>query len=154
MMMEVTADKDVYLTILEVNPDGDLRVMFPNPVSKEMKFYPKGRIAAGERARIPDSLSEDTLTAGFFIDLEPPLGAYQLRAFVATDLPTAISIREYIGEYGVAQQALERDELYRQEQMANQGESGVSARGEIRRAGGNKPKPDWTAATIRYVVED
>ena len=154
MMMEVTADKDVYLTILEVNPDGELSIMFPNSVSKDMKFYPKGRIAAGEQVRIPDSLSEGTLTAGFFIDLKPPLGVYQLRAFIATDLPTAISIREYIGEYGVAQQALERDELYRREQMANQGESGVSARGEIRRAGGTKPKPDWTAATVRYLVEE
>jgi hypothetical protein len=157
MIMEVSADRDVYVAILRIDPTGDLQVLFPNPVTRVVGFYPKGLIRANETVRIPSSLADDSNIAGFYLNAEPPLGRYELRAFAAADLKTAIRIWEYIGEYGIAQQELERDALYREEQRrqaAARHEGELASRGGAITPIGADWKPDWTAVTVSYVVED
>ena len=149
MVMEVSADQDVYLTIVQIDPAGGFSILFPNPATPD----PNGRIPGNKRFRIPDARPNEIQSVVYSIDMFPPVGRYELRAFAANDLETAVRIWDYIGEYGIALQVLEDDPLYqlanrlRAKELAGDGEDGLVSRGATE-------KPDWTAVTASYFLEE
>jgi hypothetical protein len=58
-------------------------------------FLPNGFLRAGQRTRIPDSLSSGN-QAGFYFDYIPPTGLDTVRVFASTDLQTAETIRRFV----------------------------------------------------------
>lgn len=147
LTMEVSADRDVYLTIVQLDPTGTLSILFPNRTTPD----PKGRIPGGQRIRIPDSAPNEIQSQVYYFDVFPPVGKYELRAFAATDLSNAIKIWDFIGEYGIALQELEDDPLYVQEKRR---QAGLATGGDRLVSRGSTVEPDWTAVTASFLVED
>ena len=66
LALELRASTESYITIVDIDSEGHIVVMFPNALQRP-GYYPEGRIAAGETVRIPDSLA-DANAAGFHWD--------------------------------------------------------------------------------------
>ncbi len=96
LMLEVNVDADCYLTIVDVDPEGTVNVLFPNNYTKA-GFLPEGFVKRGEKVRIPDSLKTGN-HAGFFWDYQPPFGVDTIQIFACTDSETADTIREWISQ--------------------------------------------------------
>ncbi|MYM62681.1 caspase family protein [Pseudomaricurvus sp. HS19] len=94
LMVEVVADRPVYLTIVDVDTEGAITLLFPNSYQRH-DFHTDGFIPANEIVRIPDQLASGN-RAGFHWDYGPPVGRDTLRVFAATDLETARLIRSFI----------------------------------------------------------
>ena len=78
----VEAGFDGYLTLLDINPRGEMVQLFPNRFSQAAAgvFGPGGdRILAGQPVRLPDA------TYGFAFTVQPPLGDGVLLAVVTAD---------------------------------------------------------------------
>ena len=69
IVFNVTSDKNGYLTMLDINPDGDICVIFPN------KFQSNNLIRAGEIYKVP---SPNT----FKLKIRGPSGLERIKAFV------------------------------------------------------------------------
>lgn len=94
LQLEITANADSYVTIVDVDSEGGINVLFPNTYQNQ-NFYPEGRISGGNRVLIPDALEAGN-RAGFYWDYSPPQGTDTIRVFSSTDLETAQMIRERI----------------------------------------------------------
>jgi hypothetical protein len=94
LMLEIRTSADCYLTIVDVDAEGGVNLLFPNTYSSA-GFYPNGFVRGDEAVRIPDSLKEPN-RAGFFWDFQPPAGIDAIQVFASTDLETAETIREWI----------------------------------------------------------
>ncbi|BCA53319.1 hypothetical protein W02_04590 [Nitrospira sp. KM1] len=94
LQLQVTVNADAYVTIVDVDSEGSVNVLFPNAHART-EFHPDGRIRANERVLIPDSLSANN-KAGFYWDYSPPKGTDTVRVFSSTDLETATMIRQKI----------------------------------------------------------
>jgi len=94
LMLEVQASQDSYVTVVDVDTEGGINILFPNAAMKE-NFHPDGLIPGGRPIRLPDSL-ETPNRAGFFWDYQPPAGLDTLRVFAMTDLESASKLREFI----------------------------------------------------------
>ena len=94
LQLEIQATADSYLTIVDVDSEGHLNLLFPS-VHQQPSFYPDGRVRAGESVTIPDSLQSGN-HAGFHWDYAPPAGTDTVRVFASTDLETAQAIRQRI----------------------------------------------------------
>jgi hypothetical protein len=94
LQLEIQTTADSYLTIVDVDSEGRLNLLFPND-HQQPSFYPEGRLRAGELATIPDSLQPGN-HAGFHWDYAPPQGTDTLRVFASTDLETAQAIRQRV----------------------------------------------------------
>jgi hypothetical protein len=95
LMIEIRTSADSYVTIVDVDAEGGINVLFPNAYSNEA-FHPGGRITGGETVRIPDSLQSGN-RAGFLWDYRPPAGLDTIQVFACTDLATAKTIRGWLG---------------------------------------------------------
>jgi type VI secretion system VasD/TssJ family lipoprotein len=93
LQLAVRANCDCYITIIDVDAEGGINLLFPND-AQGVKFYPKGKVRSGETVLIPDSLHEDN-HAGFHFDYSTPPGIDTVRIFASTDLETAEMIRRY-----------------------------------------------------------
>ena len=95
MQLNITVSADAYLTIVDVDSEGNMNVLFPNDYQQN-GFYPEGAVRAGQQVLIPDSLQSGN-RAGFHWDYGPPRGTDTVRVFASTDLMTANIIRHRIG---------------------------------------------------------
>lgn len=94
LQLEVKVNADAYLTIVDVDSEGGVNLLFPNDYAKP-SFYPDGFVRDGETMLIPDSLN-DKNKAGFYWDYSPPKGTDTVRVFSSTDLETAQMIRQKV----------------------------------------------------------
>ncbi len=148
-------ETDGYLTIVDVDTDGKISVLFPNAFSEKRGFLPGGFVRGGSEVTIPDSLSRPN-AAGFFWDIAPPAGLDTLQVFFASDERSAREIREFIG-------AMASDEA---EEMSLRGLARTLATRGVKIVGDDSASPpaaapaghdarttDWTSTTLSYLVE-
>jgi len=149
LMLEIEVSTDSYVTVVDVDPEGGVAVLFPNPVSERNGFLPAGFVPAGRAVRIPDAL-EDNL-AGFYWDYVPPVGIDTLRVFAAGDPQTAQRIRDFLDQFSRAAArggdgTPSRLDLYaRTTQVATRGVATVTDESTV---------GDWVAASVTVVVEE
>jgi hypothetical protein len=94
LQLSIAVNADAYLTIVDVDTEGNMNVLFPNDY-QHSEFYPNGAVHANQRVLIPDSLQSGN-RAGFHWDYSPPSGTDTVRIFASTDLATAGTIRQRI----------------------------------------------------------
>jgi Caspase domain/Domain of unknown function (DUF4384) len=94
LQLEIEVNANCFLTIVDVDSEGNLNVLFPNDY-QHGDFYANGAVRAGTPALIPDSL-QSANRAGFYWDYSPPRGTDTVRVFASTDLETARTIRQRI----------------------------------------------------------
>jgi hypothetical protein len=94
LQLEVKVNADAYISIVDVDSEGGVNLLFPNDYAKA-SFYPDGFVKAGEPVLIPDSLNNSN-RAGFYWDYSPPKGTDTVRVFSSTDLETAQMIRQKV----------------------------------------------------------
>jgi hypothetical protein len=161
LVLEIEANRDCYLTIVNVDATGGLNLLFPNEHQKP-GYYDLGLIPGGETVRIPDSL--DGNDAGFNWDCSPPAGVESIRVFAATDLSSAETIRRYLGAMGSGESGWRGS--------MNEGLDQVDALGEALarhwlsrgfQATPSSPtkqiltedtQPDWTSVSLTVLVEE
>lgn len=150
LVLEIEVSEDSYITVVDVDPEGSIGVLFPNPISDRRNFYRDGLIRAGKPVSIPDSLSENS--AGFYWDYAAPAGVDTIRVFAARDLATAQNIRRYIAEVAASVNTrggrVDRRDLFRT--AAQVGTRGVQTVAQEESDGGT----DWAAATAIFLVEE
>ncbi len=93
LQISVTVTTDAYVTIVDVDSEGHVNLLFPNTYQRP-DFWPDGRIPGNRPLMIPDSLVSGR--AGFFWDYGPPAGLDTIRIFATSDAPTARLIRDRI----------------------------------------------------------
>jgi hypothetical protein len=175
LMLRVQASDACYLTVVDVDTEGGVHVLFPNVYSQRVGFYRNGYVPGGQALLLPDSLKKGN-RAGFYWDYAEPAGIDTVRVFAATDLATANTIRRHIDRAAAATSALGRAAtrggrtapgrspfaaLARElrAKAANPLRAKASAAGVEKRKPEAGPKPeipktDWTAATVTFLVED
>jgi hypothetical protein len=95
LMLEINSNTDCYLTIVDVDTEGGINVLFPN-IHQNPNFCPNGFIEGGRPVRIPDRLTGGS--ANFNWDCGPPAGVETIQVFACTDLETAETFRRYIAQ--------------------------------------------------------
>ena len=93
LQLEIETTADSYLTVVDVDSQGMMNLLFPNDY-QHRGFYPDGRVRAGELLTLPDSQGGNH--AGFHWDYAPPHGMDTIRVFASTDLETAQAIRRRV----------------------------------------------------------
>lgn len=163
LMLEVRADADCYITIVDVDQTGGITQLFPNDYQNPA-FLPDGLIPGNATVRIPDSFEAGN-EAGFFWDCGPPTGQETIQVFAVTDPETAdfyrATIAEMAGEMeGRGARSLARDPLGAlRESLTDR----WAARGfEVVSAGEEPPEdvdtggsevPEWNTASVTVLVE-
>jgi hypothetical protein len=94
LQLEVSVSADSYLTIVDVDSEGGVNLLFPNNY-QERSFVADGFVRAGETVLIPDSLKPSN-HAGFYWDYTPPKGTDTVRVFTSTDVQTAQMLRQRV----------------------------------------------------------
>lgn len=94
LQLEVKVNADSYLTVVDVDSEGGVNLLFPNDY-QESSFYPEGLVQARATILIPDSIRQGN-KAGFYWDYSPPKGTDTVRVFSSTDLETAQMIRQRV----------------------------------------------------------
>ena len=94
LQIAVTVSSDAYLTIVDVDSEGNPNLLFPNSLQRS-DFWPDGRVPANRTLLFPDSLAGGS-RAGFFWDYGPPAGTDTIRIFASTDAATARLIRDRV----------------------------------------------------------
>jgi Caspase domain/Domain of unknown function (DUF4384) len=100
LQLEVRVNADSYVTIVDVDSEGGVNLLFPNS-HQNRQYHGDGFMRAGEAVLIPDSL-ESGNQAGFYWDYSPPKGTDTIRVFSSTDLQTAQMIRDRIASLQAA----------------------------------------------------
>ena len=90
LMLEIRTSADAYVTVVDVDTEGNVHVLFPGP--ERTGFLPDGLVRGDEIVRLPDSL-EPGGRAGFFWDYGPPAGIDTVLVFASRDLATARAFR-------------------------------------------------------------
>jgi uncharacterized caspase-like protein len=162
LQLLISATKDAYLTIVSVDSEGSVHLLFPNDAQRR-DFLPEGRVGARQPLLIPDSLEQGN-RAGFFWDYGPPAGIDTIRIFASTDLDTARLIRERVRVLqpgatvtpgpGVSQHPVQRLDPLRREL------TGLATRGIVLTAdepvapGATVQSADWAAATVTVAIHE
>jgi hypothetical protein len=94
LQLEVRVNADSYVTIVDVDSEGGVNLLFPNTYQNR-QYHGDGFLRAGEAVLIPDSLKPGN-QAGFYWDYSPPKGTDTIRVFSSTDQQTAQMIRDRI----------------------------------------------------------
>lgn len=94
LQLEVASDTDAYITILDVDAEGGVNVLFPNSYQNS-RYYPDGFIEAGRTVLLPDSLQSGN-QAGFHWDYANPPGVDTIRVFASTTPELAQRIRQAV----------------------------------------------------------
>ena len=94
LQLEIQTNLDCFLTIVDVDSEGSVNLLFPNPHQKSA-FHSQGRVQGSRAILLPDALQSGN-QAGFHWDYSPPPGIDTIRVFASTDLATAEMIRGYI----------------------------------------------------------
>jgi hypothetical protein len=103
LQLEVTTDTDCYITIVDVDAEGNVNVLFPNPYQNQ-NFYGDGFVQASRSILLPDSLKGGN-RAGFHWDYSNPPGVDTIRVFASTDRHLTSRIRQSVssGQSGLTQ---------------------------------------------------
>jgi hypothetical protein len=153
LMLEIEVSEDSYITVVDIDPEGSVGVLFPNPISDRRGFYRDGLIKAGRPVSIPDALADNS--AGFYWDYAAPAGIDTIRVFAARDLATATKIRQYIAELASNVNTrgnngrVDRRDLFRA--APSMGQRGVQV---VAEESSNTSNSDWAAATTIFLVEE
>jgi len=94
LQLEVSVSADSYVTIVDVDSEGGVNLLFPNNY-QQPSFVMDGFVRAGETILIPDSLKPGN-RAGFYWDYTPPKGTDTIRVFTSTDIQTAQMLRQRV----------------------------------------------------------
>jgi hypothetical protein len=94
LQLEVSSDTDAYITIVDVDAEGNVNVLFPNSYQNP-RYYPDGFINAGRTVLLPDSLKSGN-QAGFHWDYANPPGVDTIRVFASTTPELAQRIRQAV----------------------------------------------------------
>jgi hypothetical protein len=94
LQLDITVGSDAYITIVDVDTEGHVNLLFPNEAQRR-DFHPDGMVHARQTVRIPDSLQSGN-RAGFYWDYSPPQGQDVVRVFASSDLSTANLIRSRV----------------------------------------------------------
>ena len=94
LQLEVVSDTDAYITIVDVDAEGAVNVLFPNSY-QDPRYYTDGFINAGRTVLLPDSLQTGN-QAGFHWDYANPPGVDTIRVFASTTLELAQRIRQAV----------------------------------------------------------
>ncbi|MEO8324553.1 MAG: caspase family protein [Nitrospirota bacterium] len=94
LQLEVASDTDVYITIVDVDAEGGVNVLFPNSYQNS-RYYPDGFMEAGRTVLLPDSLQSGN-QAGFHWDYANPPGVDTIRVFASTTPELAQRIRQAV----------------------------------------------------------
>jgi hypothetical protein len=155
LQLDIQVNVDSYITIVDVDSEGSMTVLFPNSYQHQ-DFLASGAVRAYQHWLIPDSL-ESGNRAGFYWDYSPPHGTDTVRVFASTDLATATAIRERINAQqksgvGVADElgALRSD-------LKNSAARGIALVAD--KSPGNSGftstgSADWSAASVTIQVTD
>jgi hypothetical protein len=158
LQLDLVADEDCYLTIVDVDAEGRLNLLFPNEFKNE-GFLPEGRLRRNVRVRIPDSLKEPN-RAGFHWDIWYPPGIDTIRVFATADLRMANLIRAYVrkaasgGTTVVTRSIRERQVTSLgdlREALIARGVKVVASRADD---GAQATASDWTAITLTFEVRE
>ena len=95
LQLDIDVNADSYITIVDVDSEGSMTVLFPNNY-QHGDFLANGAVRAGQHWLIPDSL-ESFNRADFYWDYSPPHGTDTVRVFASKDPATATAIRQRIG---------------------------------------------------------
>ena len=98
LQLEVTTDTDCYITSVDVDAEGNVNVLFPNPYQNQ-NFYADGFVRAGRSIILPDSLNSGN-RAGFHWDYANPPGVDTIRVFASIDRRLTTRIRQSVGFSG------------------------------------------------------
>ena len=98
LQLEVTTDTDCYITIVDVDAEGNVNVLFPNPYQNK-NFHGDGFVQARRSILLPDSLKSGN-RAGFHWDYANPAGVDTIRVFASTDRQLTNRIRASVGSSG------------------------------------------------------
>ncbi len=146
LQLLVNVNADAFLTIVDVDSEGNTNVLFPNDYQRA-DFYPGGAVRANQQVSIPDTL-ESGNRAGFHWDYSPPSGVDTVRVFASTDLATANKIRDRIRALqNVASRGIGQDLGTLRSDLA-----GLATRG-IKVTADSAPA-DWAAASVTIEVAD
>jgi hypothetical protein len=151
LQLAVRVNKNAYLTIVDVDAQGSLNLLFPNN-SQRPQFLPQGFVRAGETVVIPDSLTPQN-AAGFYWDYSPPKGMDTLRVFACSDLASAEAIRHRLASSNADPLLGLHDDLQTMMARGIRVEPSVpsSTPGSAPPAPG---APDWAAASVTVLIED
>jgi hypothetical protein len=94
LQLKVSVSADSYLTIVDVDSEGGVNLLFPNNY-QQRSFVTDGFVRAGQTVLIPDSLKPEN-RAGFYWDYAPPKGTDSIRVFASTDGQTAQMLRQRV----------------------------------------------------------
>lgn len=94
LQLEVMSPTDAYITIVDVDAEGNVNMLFPNPYQNP-RYYPDGFINGGRTVLFPDSLKSGN-QAGFHWDYANPPGVDTIRVFATTTLDLARRIRQAV----------------------------------------------------------
>jgi uncharacterized caspase-like protein len=146
LQLALSVTEDAYITIVDVDSEGDLNLLFPN-TQQNAAFLPQGWVRANTTTYIPDSLKTEN-SAGFYWDYAPPKGVDTIRIFASTDLLSAQAIRRRIGALTAASSADPLGALHDDLQKLASG--AVGAAGSNR----NNAAPDWAATSVTLLIKD
>jgi len=164
LQLAVTVNADAYLTIVDVDSEGNSNLLFPNPAQRP-DFLPEGRVFANVPVLLPDSLASGN-RAGFFWDYGPPVGLDTIRIFASTDAETARLIRERVralqpgtasmGAIPASSGAGEGLEALRLDLggLATRGIATVTDTATPAPSAETTQAPDWAAATVSVLVTE
>ena len=145
-------DRDAYLTIVDVDAEGGVNLLFPND-AQARDFLADGLVRGGAVTRIPDSLAEDN-RAAFHWDYTPPAGIDTIRVFATTDLETAQLIRRLAREARQRHEAIGELRSTLAERGVGVVPSNPGAGGGAAPQAGIAPTGDWDAASIAIDVRN
>jgi hypothetical protein len=161
LQLDIGVNADAYITIVDVDPEGNMNVLFPNDY-QQPDFYANGAVRAGERVLIPDSLQTGN-RAGFHWDYSPPRGTDTVRVFASTDLATAETIRRRIRSLqqsanqnrgNVETRGIPGDLGTLREELAGLATRGIKTVADPAAHGPAAAPADWAATSVTIEVEE
>ena len=175
LQIAVTVSSPAYLTIVDVDSEGNTNLLFPNSYQRP-DFWPDGRVPSDRILMFPDSLVSGS-RAGFFWDYGPPIGTDTIRIFASTDVATAHLIRDRVRSlHSPASQTPGNQTQGNQTRGLNDADRVSQTFGELRQdltglatrgitmvadtapaaAGGTAPvvdgPPDWNAVSVTVAI--
>ena len=98
LQLEVQTDTECYITIVDVDAEGNVNMLFPNPYQNQ-NFFRDGWVPAGKTVLLPDSLRSGN-QAGFHWDYSNPPGVDTIRVFASNDRQLTEKIRQAVRQRG------------------------------------------------------
>jgi uncharacterized caspase-like protein len=156
LQLSITVSEDAYLTIVDVDTEGTVNVLFPNSYQRA-DFQPAGAVRGGREVLIPDSLQPGN-RAGFYWDYGPPAGMDTVRVFATSDLATANTIRNRVRalqqQAGVGLATRSHSDL----SGLRTDLTDLATRGIVTVADESRPQTgaasDWAAASVNVRVDE